>query len=609
MVANQEDGHMAAMTLIREYLDGPLTEPHEGRTKEEKKAARLEDARRYKALLREMTLNLMCPAAAPKLAEWRKGAKNAYGFSVSRNGPTDDYRTLLPELEKAAREANSKNPRTAKRAAQTKDRLFGVMTINELRWSEMRRSLSKVRDELREVQAEFDESGADESLLACAQASWPQQNLLVLLAAQDKYHIIEKAARIRARAGMPLGEIDSALALAETQHKEYVALRRRFLDRNARGLATVLHNLLRPLDEDLSYLGFPIMAHKDEMMAQVIAECTMALDFYDPSEELSLMTYFQGRVRGVVFSFIGNLLNCAHVDPDTLKKQVRYRRIMSEHRRAEREENKPIPSDEAIAAELRISVKRLRVIRNVQESVSLESPIGDDEDGQRFGDTLASSTPSPEEAIAAAQIPERLDAIYRRVLTDRERRILLALQSRYTKKQIAKMLHDENGKGLTVRRISGIEDEAWIKLLADSEFCSLKSYLSTDNGLTDKEYDWLAKMRVAPRWFAAFMDGFITDFTRGTWPTAQEPAHANDDAEACGYEAWPHQDEEDVWDAIQAAGPVCVRLDTQREDTGHRSVPFNRPFFDTEAEVESQNQASVPRNIEHLAVRRAACAA
>lgn len=134
------------------------------------------------------------------------------------------------------------------------------------------------------------------------------------------------------------------------------------------------------------------------------------------------------------------------------------------------------PSAEEIATDMEISSERVEEIQRIaQEPVSLETPIGEEEDSQ-LGDFLEDKDlPSPEEAAANHILREQLSAMLDD-LTDREREVL---RLRFGLEDGHAHTLEEVGRrfGVTRERIRQIEAKALRKLRHPSRSKRLKDFL------------------------------------------------------------------------------------------------------------------------------------
>ena len=134
------------------------------------------------------------------------------------------------------------------------------------------------------------------------------------------------------------------------------------------------------------------------------------------------------------------------------------------------------PSPEEIAEHMGISVERVREIQKIaQEPVSLETPIGE-EDDSHLGDFIEDEdAPAPAEMASFVLLKEQLDDVLD-TLTPRERKVL---QLRFGLDDGRTRTLEEVGQefGVTRERIRQIEAKALRKLRHPSRSRKLKDYL------------------------------------------------------------------------------------------------------------------------------------
>ena len=134
------------------------------------------------------------------------------------------------------------------------------------------------------------------------------------------------------------------------------------------------------------------------------------------------------------------------------------------------------PSPEEIAKEMGITVDKVREIQKIaQEPVSLETPIGEEEDSH-LGDFIPDDdVPAPAEAAAFSMLKEQLVEVLD-TLTDREQKVL---KLRFGLDDGRSRTLEEVGKefDVTRERIRQIEAKALRKLRHPSRSKKLKDYL------------------------------------------------------------------------------------------------------------------------------------
>ncbi|MDR1193786.1 MAG: RNA polymerase sigma factor RpoD [Peptococcaceae bacterium] len=134
------------------------------------------------------------------------------------------------------------------------------------------------------------------------------------------------------------------------------------------------------------------------------------------------------------------------------------------------------PSPEEIAAEMDIPVERVREIQKIaQEPVSLETPIGEEEDSH-LGDFIEDDdAPAPAEAASFLLLKEQLEEVLK-TLAPREEKVL---RLRFGLDDGRARTLEEVGQefGVTRERIRQIEAKALRKLKHPSRSRKLKDYL------------------------------------------------------------------------------------------------------------------------------------
>jgi RNA polymerase primary sigma factor len=154
---------------------------------------------------------------------------------------------------------------------------------------------------------------------------------------------------------------------------------------------------------------------------------------------------------------------------ETINKLIRVSRQLLQEEGRE-------PTPDEIAKEMGISVEKVReILKIAQEPVSLETPIGEEEDSH-LGDFIPDDdAPAPAEAAAFSMLKEQLVDVLG-TLTEREQKVL---KLRFGLEDGRARTLEEVGKqfDVTRERIRQIEAKALRKLRHPTRSKKLKDYL------------------------------------------------------------------------------------------------------------------------------------